>query len=306
MSLTTLGVSPLHQLARIGLGLLKWGLFPLVLLLGVAASVALHTGVVHAMAAQMGVFALSLVAAWAAQRVIPFDLAWQATSKLERRVDITSWVVLMAVVDPLLKRGLMPLLLSLTVTLAHPNGGLGWFPTALPVPLQVCLAAVIAEFGQYWMHRAAHRQSWLWTVHSMHHSPARVSLANGFRTNPLNMIWHQMAGLFVLMLIGTPETVIQILILLSTVIGVFQHVNADLRFDGWNWILGTADLHRWHHAAKAAQASCNFGQNLMLWDQVFGTYRRARNQAPGAVGIEGFTAKPSGYLAWVLRSTFPR
>ena len=299
----SIDVSAAHAPASGWQRVLQWGLFPLVLSLAGLASVALYRGAVDPMAAQMGVFVLSLLAVVLAQRVLPFNLHWKSTSRQERRADISSWVVLMAAIDPLLKNGLMPALMSLTVSLARPEGGLGWFPSGLAVPVQLLLAAAIAELGQYGMHRAAHGQGWLWSVHTMHHSPTRVSLSNGFRTNPINMIWHQMAGLFVLMLIGTPAPVIQMLIVFSTGIGVFQHANADLRYAGWNWLLGTADLHRRHHARQAGDAHCNFGQNLVLWDQVFGTYRRADAGAPSAVGIEGVNAPAQGYLAAVWRSS---
>nr|WP_315487830.1 sterol desaturase family protein [uncultured Rhodoferax sp.] len=286
--------------------ILHWGLFPVALATAVAASIALYQGALNPMAAQMGVFVLALLLVNLAQWLIPLRPEWALASKRERMADVSSWIVLMALVDPVLKRGLMPALMALTVTVANPAGGLGLFPTTLPVLVQVLLALVIAEFGQYWMHRTAHGGGWMWRVHTMHHSPKRVSLANGFRTNPINMIWHQMAGIFVLVLLGTPEPVIHSMIVVSTVVGVFQHANADLRFAGWNWVFGTADLHRWHHAIDAKAASCNFGQNLVIWDQVFGTYRRGDEGAPVHVGVEGEEASHQSYFSAVWGSTVKR
>ena len=287
----------------LGHRLLSWALFPSALAIAIAATVALHRGAVDAMAAQMGVFFITLVLVNIGQWAIPFNSKWGPSSKRERVADISSWVVLMVVVDPILKRGLMPALLALTVTLAQPTGGMGLFPTALPLVVQVVLALVIAEFGQYWMHRLAHGDGWLWRVHTMHHSPKRVSLANGFRTNPINMIWHQMAGIFVLMLIGTPEFVIHSMIIISTAISLFQHINANISFHGWNWVFSTADLHRWHHAINPNDAHCNFGQNLIVWDQVFGTYRRAHGTAPVAVGVVGEDTQGQSYWQAVVKST---
>jgi sterol desaturase/sphingolipid hydroxylase (fatty acid hydroxylase superfamily) len=253
---------------------LSWALLPSALAIAIAASVALYHGAIEAMAAQMSVFFITLILVSIGQWAIPFKREWTQSTKRERIADISSWVVLMMVVNPILKRGLMPALMGLTVTLAQPAGSLGLFPTSIPLALQMVLALVIAEFGQYWMHRFAHGGGWLWRVHTMHHSPKRVSLVNGFRTNPINMIWHQMAGIFVLMLIGTPEFVIHSMIIVSTAISLFQHINANISFYGWNWVFSTADLHRWHHAVNPKDAFCNFGQNLIIWDQVFGTYWR--------------------------------
>ena len=286
-----------------GQRLLSWLLLPTALTIAVAATMALYHGVIDAMAAQMGVFFLSLILVNIGQWLIPFKQEWRQGAKREHIADISSWLVLMMLVDPILKRGLMPALMALTVTLAQPTGGLGLFPTSIPLVLQVLLALVIAEFGQYWMHRFAHSDGWLWRVHTMHHSPKRVSLANGFRTNPINMIWHQLAGIFVLMLIGTPEFVIHSMIIISTVVGLFQHINANLNFVGWNWIFSTADLHRWHHAIDPKEAFCNFGQNMIFWDQVFGTYRRAHGEAPLEVGVEGENSSNQSYWKSVLKST---
>lgn len=305
MSLAT-STSSTPSPASLDFRILRWGLFPVALGIAVAASVLLYQGAVSAMAAQMGVFVLALLLVNLAQWLVPFRPEWAVASKRERISDVSSWIVLMALVDPVLKRGLMPALMALTVTVANPAGGLGLFPTTLPVLVQVLLALVIAEFGQYWMHRTAHGGGWMWRVHTMHHSPKRVSLANGFRTNPINMIWHQMAGIFVLMLLGTPDYVIHSMIIVSTVVGVFQHANADLKFAGWNWIFGTADLHRWHHAIDAKAASCNFGQNLIIWDQVFGTYRRGDEGAPVRVGVEGEDASHQSYFSAVWGSTVKR
>jgi|CXWL01.1.fsa_nt_gi sterol desaturase/sphingolipid hydroxylase (fatty acid hydroxylase superfamily) len=282
---------------------IQWGLFPFVLVLAGLASLAIYHGLVPPMAAQMGIFAIALLAVIAAEHVIPFERRWRQTASIERRVDATSLVMLMTLIDPMLKQSVMPLLLSLTVTVAHPGGGLGWFPTDWPVPAQLLLAAVIAEFGQYAVHRAAHSQRWMWGVHSFHHSPPRLYWLNGFRVNPLNVAWHKLSGLFMLMLIGAPASTLHMLILFGTVVSVFQHANADLRYNGWNLFLSTADLHRWHHSADRQEGHCNFGSLVMVWDRLLGTYRRPLAQAPAQVGVEGLFTRPDGYLRWLRRST---
>lgn len=296
LAAATRPLSPIRSVAQ-------WTLFPLVLTAAGGGAYAIAQHGVSPVPVQMGVFVLAVLLAIAAERWLPFDPGWSRPSRDERQTDLISMAALMALVDPLLKRGLMPLLLSLTVTVANPQGGLGLFPDTWPWMAQLMLAAVIAEFGQYWMHRAAHAQRWMWNVHSFHHSPARLYWLNGFRVNPLNMAWHQLSGVFVLMLIGTPAAIIHGLILFGTVIAVFQHTNADLRLDGWNRVLATANLHRWHHDAATARPVVNFGSVLMIWDQVFGTFRKASEPAPPTVGIASIGSTPKTYLGWLRRST---
>lgn len=287
--------------------LLQWLAWPMGLGAAAIAAWLLATDPDSAMPIQMGTMAAALLLVIAAERVVPFRRAWREGAPAERRVDLTSMAVLMAVADPLFKRALLPLIASAVVGLVGPQAGPGWFPTAWPLPLQLLLATVIAEFGQYWMHRGAHTLRWMWGVHGFHHNPTRLYWLNGFRVNPLNMIWHQLAGLGVLVAIGTPPLIVQMLILFGTVVAVFQHANADLRYAGWNLVFGTADLHRWHHATGPGAAQVNFGTVLMLWDQVFGTYRRGG--APAAVGVDAGPPRATGYLsgmAKAMRQAFRR
>lgn len=255
---------------------------------------------------QMATMIAAVLLVILAERVVPFRQAWREGSSTERRIDITSMAVLMAAIDPLVKRALLPLLASLSVSWLHIGGAPGWFPAAWPWPLQLALAAVIAEFGQYWMHRGAHTLRWMWGVHGFHHNPTRIYWLNGFRVNPLNMVWHQLAGLGVLVVIGTPPVVVQMLMLFGTVAAVFQHANADLRYRGWNRLFSTADLHRWHHATGPGAAQVNFGAVLVLWDQVFGTYRHGAD-APEAVGVDAGAPSARGYVSGLgeaLRNAF--
>lgn len=276
--------------------LVRWLAWPSGLAVAATASWILARNAEWAMPLQMGTMLAALLIVVLAERVVPFRREWQHGMPGERRTDITSMAVLMALADPLVKRGLLPLVASAGVGSAGTQEGLGWFPHAWPIAAQLALAAVIAEFGQYGMHRAFHSVRWMWGVHGFHHNPTRIYWLNGFRVNPLNMIGYQLAGLGVLVAIGTPAVVVQMLILFGTVVTLFQHANADLRYGGWNLVLGTADLHRWHHATGPGVAQVNFGTVLMLWDQVFGTYRKG-SAGPQAVGVDAGPPRATGYLS---------
>jgi sterol desaturase/sphingolipid hydroxylase (fatty acid hydroxylase superfamily) len=276
--------------------LLRLATFPAGLVIAASAATAIHLQALPTMALQAGAMLATMALAALVERRLPFRAAWRQRKPGEARTDLTSLLVLMTAVDPLIKRLLLPLLASAALTIAQPFGGLGWFPTGWPLPAQLALAAVIAELGQYGAHRAGHQVRWMWAVHGFHHHPQRVDWLNGLRVNPLNMVWHQLAGLGVLVLLGAPEPVLQMLVVFATVVAILQHVNADLGFAPWNRLFSTADLHRWHHAAAAGQAQVNFGTMLVLWDQVFGTYHR-HPQAPHEVGIAGHPPRASGYLA---------
>jgi ornithine lipid hydroxylase len=276
--------------------LLRWFCWPIALALAAAAAWALHRNPDQAMSLQMATMLAAVLLAALAERVVPLRRDWQQGSRAERRIDLTSLLVLMTIADPIVKRGLLPLVATLALPFAATAGGVAWFPTQWPLVLQLMLAAVIAEGGQYAVHRAMHSVRWLWGLHGFHHNPTRIYWLNGFRAHPLNMVMHQLAGLGVLVAIGTPAAVMQMLVLFSTVASVFQHANADLRYDGWNLVFSTADLHRWHHATGPQTGQVNFGGLLTLWDRVFGTYRRGDGM-PRAVGVDAGAPRATGYRA---------
>ena len=283
---------PLESLAH-------WGAWPVALTTACLVAWAMALDPSLAMALQFATMATALLVAALAERVVPFRSDWQEVAPAERRTDIVSMAVLMALADPIVKRGLLPLIATAVLPFVGDMRAPGSFPIEWPLPAQVLLAAVIAEFGQYWVHRAAHSLRWMWGVHAFHHNPERLYWLNGFRANPLNIVWHQLAGLGVLVSIGTPTVVIQVLILFGTVVAILQHANADFAQTGLNRVLATADLHRWHHA-RGIDGTHNFGSVLMLWDQLFGTYRRGGS--PRAVGVDSGVPRANGYFGGLLEA----
>jgi sterol desaturase/sphingolipid hydroxylase (fatty acid hydroxylase superfamily) len=280
--------------ASVAQQLLRWLAWPMALSVAAVAAWQLvrHPG--QAMALQMGTLLAAALLAVLAERVVPLRRDWQHGSRAERRTDVASMAVLMLIADPIVKRGLLPLVA--TVVVPFVGAGPVWFAGHWPLPLQLLLTAVIAEGGQYAVHRAMHSVRWLWGLHGFHHNPTRIYWLNGFRAHPLNMIAHQLAGLGVLVALGTPAGVVQMLVLFSTVASVFQHANADLRYDGWNRFFSTADLHRWHHATGDEFCHANFGALLTVWDRVFGTYRPG-GAVPLRVGVDAGAPRAAGYIA---------
>ncbi len=58
-----------------------------------------------------------------------------------------------------------------------------------------------------------------------------------------------------------------------------------------------AELHRWHHSLKLAEANTNYGNNIIFWDIVFGTLFWPKNRdASEAIGLSDLPAFPRGYF----------
>ncbi len=173
---------------------------------------------------------------------------------------------------------------------------LSW-PHALPLPLQLVLALVLAELGGYLSHRLLHRLPGLWPFHAVHHSAQRLYFINASRNHPIDMAFTVFATFLPLVLFGMGETAFALFSVFTSTHLLLQHSNIAQRTGPLNWILATADVHRWHHSRKRAEADANYGQVLLIWDVIFGTRRVPSHRSPPiAVGFEGDETYPHSYL----------
>ncbi|MGL4543083.1 MAG: sterol desaturase family protein, partial [Polymorphobacter sp.] len=59
--------------------------------------------------------------------------------------------------------------------------------TSLPFLVQAGMVLVIFEFGQYWMHRLMHNNSWFWATHAPHHHITQLNAMKGYVGNPIEL-----------------------------------------------------------------------------------------------------------------------
>jgi len=179
--------------------------------------------------------------------------------------------------------------------LAEHVGNSLW-PTDWNLWLQLGLALVFGEFFLYWIHRLTHELDWLWRFHAMHHSAPRLYFLNAVRFHPVDIALSTFSPMIPLIIVGADGRVIALFGLVSAVHGLFQHANLVLRLGPLNWFFSMAELHRWHHSRRLQESNTNFGQNLIVWDVVFGTRFLPKDREPPAdIGIAGLPAFPMDY-----------
>jgi ornithine lipid hydroxylase len=181
--------------------------------------------------------------------------------------------------------------------------GYGVWPRQWPMWLQASLGLVAAEFGLYWAHRLAHEFPVLWRFHAIHHSVTRLWIVNTGRFHFIDSLLKIAAGLGVLLLLGAPMEVIMWLSAITAFIGMLTHCNVRMRFGPLSWIFNTPEIHRWHHSRDLREGNKNYGENLVVWDVLFGTYfNQPWRRPPVDIGID--EAVPRGFLdqlAWPFR-----
>jgi len=175
--------------------------------------------------------------------------------------------------------------------------GFALWPTSWPWLFQLPLALVIAELPKYWHHRLQHQTDLLWRYHALHHSAPRLYFLNAARFHPIDIAIDTFLGIATLTALGCPLEVLALFGTASTVHGYFQHANLRIRVGWLNYVFSMAELHRWHHSKELSEANHNYGQNLIVWDLLFGTFYWPKDrEPPERIGIPGLPAFPMTYL----------
>lgn len=173
------------------------------------------------------------------------------------------------------------------------------WPDQWPLALQVILGLIIAELGLYAAHRLAHENLSLWRFHALHHSVERLWVINTGRFHVVDSLIKISLSQIPLYLLGAPLSVFLWISAVTAFIGLLTHCNIDVRTGPLDWILSTPRLHRWHHSRLLAEGNTNYGENLVLWDQILGTYYNPPRPSSIDIGISGRVAK--GFFAQLVQ-----
>jgi len=229
-----------------------------------------------------------------AERFTPLFRSWQR-SHGDVHVDLAH-LVSVSLTTGLVQVGVLAAAIPLSARLAGAFGAELW-PTRWPWLEQLVLALVVAELPKYWMHRLEHTTELLWRIHATHHSAPRLYFLNAARFHPLDIGLDTVVGLTPLVLLGAGPEILALFNLVSAVHGYFQHANLELRLGPLNYFFSMAELHRWHHSKRLEEANHNYGQNLIVWDLVFGSFFWPGREPPEDIGLADLPRFPMGFWA---------
>ena len=218
----------------------------------------------------------AIIAIAVAERLIPYRVEWNEP-RGDVRTDTIHMLVNQLGVGRLFEAIALGALVELSLQLTDAFGRELW-PSGWPLPLQLAVVIVVTDLPRYWLHRLSHEVPLLWRFHAIHHSTERLYWLNAGRFHPLDELAHTLPVVVPLVLLGAGPEVQALYFVHSGVHGMFQHANIDVRLGPLNWIWPMAELHRWHHARHLEDAAANFGNNVALWDLVFGTWRMPAEQ----------------------------
>jgi ornithine lipid hydroxylase len=173
------------------------------------------------------------------------------------------------------------------------------WPSHLPMIVQVALAVTIAEFGLYWSHRIAHETVFFWRFHALHHSVVRLWVVNTGRFHVADSLFKIALSQIPLYFMGAPLQVFWWLGAVTAFIGILTHCNVDMKTGPLDYVFSTPRLHRWHHSKQLPEGNTNYGENLVFFDLIFGSYHNPDRPSSTDIGIKGKIAK--GFLPQLLQ-----
>lgn len=255
-----------------------------------------HLGYGHALSGSIIVLVFGFMLIPLIERLHPYRTDWNAGDK-DTGTDVLNLLVNLGVTT-FEKPVLVALLISATAALSTAFGGSLW-PSDWPLIVQLFLMLLIAEFGRYWIHFAAHKVPMLWRLHAIHHSPNRLYFLNAARFHPLEKILFQLPEVVPFILLGANIETITLYFVFNTIHGLFQHSNIRLKLGPLNYIFSMTELHRFHHSKRIEESDRNFGNNLIVWDILFGTFYYPKDQDIEEIGLLN-TVYPKSYCGQFL------
>ena len=133
------------------------------------------------------------------------------------------------------------------------------------------LTFITIDFIFYWYHRCSHRVRFLWAVHMNHHSSEEMNFSVSLRQawfGPLTKI-----PFFMFMpLLGFDPIITAAAGIILTLWGVLSHTQWINRLGPLEYIFVTPSAHRVHHGSNEEYLDKNYGNFLIIWDRLFGTF----------------------------------
>lgn len=139
--------------------------------------------------------------------------------------------------------------------------------------LAYAVAIVGWDFLYYWNHRLQHESRFLWAIHVVHHSSEHYNLSTALRQPVAENF-----GLFVpyglLAWLGVRPRIIETARALNLIYQFWIHTEVIDSLGPAEEFLNTPSHHRVHHGVQPEYLDRNHGGILIVWDRLFGTFRR--------------------------------
>jgi sterol desaturase/sphingolipid hydroxylase (fatty acid hydroxylase superfamily) len=261
---------------------MRWAVYPGIMGLVVLAYYGLIAQGVSPVISSYVSGLLAAITITIAEILLPYRAEWRPT-----RHDILHDSIFLLLIQVVLPNALT---LLAAIGLQHwvVQSGIAadaWWPHHYPIWAQMLLMMFAADFLRYWLHRAFHTYHRLWPIHAVHHSVQKLYWLNVGRFHPLDKSLQFLADVLPFIFLGVSQEVLTLYFVVYSVKGFFQHSNVDVRLGWLNYLISGPELHRWHHSKIIRESNSNYGNNISVWDWLFGTFHYPKAQEVGDLGL---------------------
>jgi len=166
-----------------------------------------------------------------------------------------------------------------------------WF--SLPADwMLLVIGVLLVDLSDYLYHRLSHHSRLLWRLHAVHHTDTRLDVSTTLRAHPLELVTSNFWKFGFALLFGVPIWIIGFRELLIFPLIFLQHANVALP----TWLeraaatmVVTPSIHRLHHSIIRKERDNNYGEGLIVWDKLFGSFLQPDSARPEIYGIENCT-----------------
>ncbi|MFM7851718.1 MAG: sterol desaturase family protein [Flammeovirgaceae bacterium] len=169
-----------------------------------------------------------------------------------------------------------------------------------PLWLQAIEVVILSDFFIYWAHRFQHKYDFLWRFHKVHHSSETLDWLAAHREHPIDSIYTVGIVNLPALVLGFDVNAIAAFAAFLGIWAIYIHSNVRLEIGAIKMILGSPDLHHWHHDKERDRG--NYANISPLMDKLFGTYV-CPNKEPSSFGLkEKF---PKSHLGQLIAPIIP-
>ena len=123
----------------------------------------------------------------------------------------------------------------------------------------------------YWVHRWGHSVNILWAAHSPHHSAEEMNFMVALRASVTQRVC-SFLFFWPLALLGFTPFDIYMMSGLHLFIAFLHHTELIGKLGWFEKYFTTPSHHRVHHGVNFKYLDKNFGEFLIIWDKIFGTF----------------------------------
>ena len=154
-----------------------------------------------------------------------------------------------------------------------------------PIWAAVLVAFVVQDITGYWMHRLNHRVNVFWNRHIIHPRSEDFNLSCALRQAIAETVHFGAILMIPAAILGVPANIFAVLAPIHLFMQVWYHTRL-IESMGWlEKIIVTPSHHRVHHAINSQYIDKNYGQILIIWDKMFGSFQPELDSVEPVYGI---------------------